>query len=140
MLTTREQLGQRPFLPAAPGGVRTRLWQYGHENSIRCGSPLDGGVALAERWLRGPAGTLGIGTIAPQLGHFPFFPAVVLGVRTGRPHSGQANSILSASISAPDSGVAAASGACLRPAPAAADAAAADRPTPDCDEARPARK
>ena len=35
-------------------------------------------------------------TTAPQLGHFPFFPAAEAGVRTGQPHWAQGNSILSA--------------------------------------------
>ena len=36
---------------------------------------------------------LGICTTALQFGHFPFFPAVAAGVRTGSPQWGQANSI-----------------------------------------------
>ena len=37
----------------------------------------------------------GIWTTTPQLGHFPFLPAADPGVRTGRVHLGQGNSILS---------------------------------------------
>lgn len=112
----RSQLGQRPFLPELPGGRRTRLWQWGQGNSLCCG-----GAAGFEGW-RAAGATLGglvesaaaadagMATIAPQLGHLPFLPAVASGVLTGRPHLGQVNSILSGRGAAGTGGVAVAAG------------------------------
>lgn len=98
MLITRAQFGQRPFLPAVPGGVRTRWLQCGQENSMgRDWLPDEAGTPCAGRF-GALLGCLGIGTITPQLGHLPFLPAVAIGVRTGNPHSGQVNSILSDAV------------------------------------------
>ena len=96
------QVGHLPFFPAAPGGVRTVLEHRGHGNSIRprFAAAFAWPVAAAD-WPSFPVGSRGVDrsgicTTTPQFGHFPFFPAVEAGVRTGNRQWGQENSILSA--------------------------------------------
>jgi hypothetical protein len=100
---TAPHFGHFPFLPAAEVGVRTCFWHFGQGNSITAPRL----AALSAAWAIAPvvpAPALrfgnggedsGICTTVPQLGHFPFLPAAEPGVRTGLPHVGQGNSILS---------------------------------------------
>jgi hypothetical protein len=99
------QLGHLPFLPAMLAGVRTELPHRTQWNSMvsddSAGAmglrPTD---ASAGRSLRESCGSVaadaaGIVNTVPQPGHFPFLPAMAAAMRTGRPHCGQGNSILS---------------------------------------------
>ena len=93
------QVGHFPFLPAAPGGVRTVFEHRGHGNSIRprFEAVLEWPAAELPSLATGSRGVdrSGICTTTPQFGHWPFFPAVEDGVRTGNRQWGQENSILS---------------------------------------------
>jgi hypothetical protein len=87
------QFGHFPFFPASAAAVRTGLPHCEHANSILPAESRFGAAAEGDSPDGRPRGfglfVAGISAIAPQLGHFPFFPAVWSGVRISRLQLGQ---------------------------------------------------
>lgn len=85
MVKTALQVGQRPFLPPEPAGVRTTPLHWGQGNSM----PVVAGEAGA--WVAGVAA--GICMTPWQCGHFPFFPAAASGALIRFRQFGQSNAM-----------------------------------------------